>query len=162
MKYLEPMNKQPVPLNVVVTASGRIDLEQRVFASGEVPVLIITTEEGASVIRQGDRVRSIQVQALEGTKAISAKKITSALQGIYGRGLVLIEGGPLLIGDFLAERCLDELFLTLAPQIAGRDGQLERPGLVGGKHFSPDEPIWGSLSGVKRAGSHLLLRYRLI
>ena len=113
------------------------------------------------MIRQRDRADgSFRVKALEGTKAVSAKKITGALERICGHGLVLIGGGPLLIGDFLAERCLDELFLTLAPQIAGKDGQLERPGLVGGKRFSPDKPIWGNLSSVKRAGSHLILRYR--
>ena len=32
------------------------------------------------------------------------------------------------MGDFFAGKCLDELFLTLAPQVAGRDGSFERPG----------------------------------
>ena len=64
-----------------------------------------------------------------------------------------------LMGDFFAEQALDELFLTLAPQIAGRDGQAERPGLVMGKQFAPEHPLWGTLVSVKRAGSHLFLRY---
>jgi riboflavin biosynthesis pyrimidine reductase len=63
------------------------------------------------------------------------------------------------MGDFFAERCLDELFLTLAPQIAGRDGSIERPGLITGKRFAPEHPLWGTLIGVKRGGSHLFLRY---
>ena len=63
------------------------------------------------------------------------------------------------MGDFLAERVLDELFLTLAPQIAGRDGSVERPGLVSGKSFAPDDPRWGTLVSVRRGGSHLFLRY---
>jgi riboflavin biosynthesis pyrimidine reductase len=70
-----------------------------------------------------------------------------------------VEGGPQLIGDFFAEACLDELFLTLAPQLAGRDSSSERPGLVAGKRFAPELPLWGSLVGVKRGGSHLFLRY---
>jgi riboflavin biosynthesis pyrimidine reductase len=49
--------------------------------------------------------------------------------------MILVEGGPLLMGDFFAERLLDELFLTLAPQIAGRDGSVERPGFVAGKRL---------------------------
>jgi riboflavin biosynthesis pyrimidine reductase len=61
--------------------------------------------------------------------------------------------------DFLAEQCLDELYLTLAPQIAGRDGSIERPGLVAGKSFAPEHPLWGTLTGVKRGGNHLFLRY---
>jgi primosomal protein N' len=63
------------------------------------------------------------------------------------------------MGDFFAERRLDEQFLTLAPQIAGRDGAIKRPGLVAGKSFAPEHPLWGTLTGVKRGGNHLFLRY---
>lgn len=63
------------------------------------------------------------------------------------------------MGTFFAEQCLDELFLTLAPQVAGRDGSAERPGLVAGPRFAPEQPLWGTLAGVKPAGSHLFLRY---
>ena len=54
---------------------------------------------------------------------------------------------------------LDELFLTLAPQVAGRDASAERPGLVEGRIFAPDTPVWGELVEVRRAGEHLFLRY---
>jgi riboflavin biosynthesis pyrimidine reductase len=73
--------------------------------------------------------------------------------------VILTEGGPRLFGDFLAEKYLDELFLTLAPQVAGRDGHIERPGLVAGKIFAPEHPLWGKLISLKRGGSHLFLRY---
>jgi hypothetical protein len=63
------------------------------------------------------------------------------------------------MGDFFAEQLLDELFLTLAPQIAGRDDAGERPGLVAGTVFAPERPLWGTLVGAKRAASHLFLRY---
>ena len=49
--------------------------------------------------------------------------------------------------------------MTLAPQVAGRDESTERPGFVAGKWFGPEHPLWGTLAGVKRAGSHLFLRY---
>jgi len=54
---------------------------------------------------------------------------------------------------------LDELFLTLSPQIAGRDTTIERPGLVTGTLFAPERPLWGILVSVKRGRSHLFLRY---
>jgi riboflavin biosynthesis pyrimidine reductase len=72
---------------------------------------------------------------------------------------VLVEAGPHLMSDFFAGRLLDELFLTLAPQVAGRDGTTDRPGLVNGKLFAPDHPVWGSLVGLKRGDDHLFLRY---
>jgi riboflavin biosynthesis pyrimidine reductase len=73
--------------------------------------------------------------------------------------VVLVEAGPRLMGDFVAERLLDELFLTVAPQVAGRDGIPARPGFVAGKRLAPEDPVWGTLVGLKRAGSHLFLRY---
>jgi hypothetical protein len=54
---------------------------------------------------------------------------------------------------------VDELLLTLAPRIAGREGAVERPSLVAGRMFAPEHPLWGTLVGVKRGGSHLFLRY---
>jgi len=35
----------------------------------------------------------------------------------------------------------------------------EVTGLVKGKRFAPGHPLWGTLKSVKRAGSHLFLRY---
>jgi hypothetical protein len=61
--------------------------------------------------------------------------------------------------SFLGEGLLDEQFLTLAPQIAGRDGLAGRKGLVEGRVFAPDQPVWGKLVSAKRAQSHLFLRY---
>ena len=63
------------------------------------------------------------------------------------------------MGDFYAERVLDEQFLTLAPQVAGRDDAKERPGFVAEKILAPEFPTWGTLASVKRSASHLFLRY---
>ena len=49
--------------------------------------------------------------------------------------------------------------MTLAPQVVGRDPSVERPGLVSGKQFTSEHPVWETLVGVKRAESHLFLRY---
>jgi riboflavin biosynthesis pyrimidine reductase len=73
--------------------------------------------------------------------------------------LILVEGGPRLLGDFYAERLVDEQFLTLAPQIAGRDDGDRRLSLVMGKMFAPRDPLWGNLIDVRRGGGHLFLRY---
>jgi riboflavin biosynthesis pyrimidine reductase len=42
------------------------------------------------------------------------------LKDEFDAGLVLHEGGPALFGQSLADDAIDELFLTLAPQVAGR------------------------------------------
>jgi riboflavin biosynthesis pyrimidine reductase len=153
------LGKSGPPLNVIVTASGAIDLSLRVFQSIEVPVLVVTTQEGAQRIRAHALPPSVQVEATQQAGSISARLVLEAVSAVRQSEVILVEGGPRLIGDFFAEGCLDELFLTLAPQLAGRDSSSERPGLVAGKRFAPEHPVWGTLVGVKRGGNHLFLRY---
>lgn len=147
------------PLNVIVTAGGDIDPSLRVFQSGEVPVLIVTTTAGSRHLHGLKFGPSVQVIEAGDAGRLSARSILGA--AVRGRpgGLILVEGGPHLLGDFYAEQCLDEQFLTLSPQIAGRDGPPLRPGLVEGKRFAPEHPVWGTLVGVKRTGDYLFLRY---
>ncbi|MBI4307788.1 MAG: dihydrofolate reductase family protein [Chloroflexi bacterium] len=147
------------PLNVIVTAQGEIDLTLRVFQSEEAPALIVTTEQGARRLRERGVAPSVKIASVTSRGPLSARAILEAVRSGHRSDVVLVEGGPQLIGDFFAEQCLDELFLTLSPQIAGRAASSERPGLVAGKLFAPERPLWGNLVGVKRGGSHLFLRY---
>ena len=152
------LGKPQAPLNVIVTGRGDVDPDRRVFQSGEVPVLVVTTAPGAQRVRERGLLPAVQVVVTEGGDRLRAKSILDAVA--RPADIVLVEGGPHLIGNFFAERCLDELFLTLAPQIAGRDDSgAERPGLVEGKRFAPEYPLWGTLAGVRRGGDHLFLRY---
>ena len=153
------MGKDGPPLNVIVTSSGRLDFDRRVFQSGEVPVLIVTTSEGRDQIYRRQPPQSVQVAAIDGASSLTTQMILDAVREAGRDDVILVEGGPQLMGDFFAEQGLDELFITLAPQIAGRDDSVERPGLVSGKIFAPEDPLWGRLVGIKRGGSHIFLRY---
>ena len=142
-----------------MTARGEVDLDLPVFQSGEVPVLLVTTAQGAKRIHAQRLPPGVEVSALPSAGSLSGRAILQAVNRVRQCEVILVEGGPQLMGDFFAERLLDELFLTLAPQIAGRDGQVARPGLVTGQRFAPEHPLWGTLVSVKRGGSHLFLRY---
>ncbi len=154
------LGKTEPPLNVIVTARGALDLSLPVFRSGRVPVLIVTTARGAGALPTRDLPEGLHVAAVETDGRISARAILDSVARVRRGDMILVEGGPHLMADFLGERCLDELYLTLAPQVAGRDGSTDRPGLVMGRLFAPDDPLWGTLVGVKRAESHLFLRYQ--
>jgi riboflavin biosynthesis pyrimidine reductase len=147
------------PLNVIVTASGNVDLRFPVFASGEVPVLIVTTRRGASRLQSATRPAHVEIAGMETTQRLNAAAILQAVQGVRPSRIVLFEGGPHLMGDFLDARKIDELFLTLAPQVAGRDGGASRLALVAGQVFAPNNPRWASLVSVRRATDLLFLRY---
>ena len=153
------MGKPTPPLNVIVTTHGAVDLDLPVFQSGEVPVLLVTNTQGEERIRAQNLQPFVQLSAVQSAGPLSAQAILQEVNHIRQCELILVEGGPQLMGDFFAGQALDELFLTLAPQIAGRDGKVERPGLVMSKRFAPEEPLWGTLVSVKRSESHLFLRY---
>jgi riboflavin biosynthesis pyrimidine reductase len=154
------MGKQPTPLNVIVTARGNIDLRLPLFQSGKVSVLILTTANGERQIRKMDIPKSVQIVAGTNADSLKAREILNAIVGVHPScKIILIEGGPHLMGDFFSERCLDELFLTLSPQVAGRESSIERLGIVAEKIFAPEHPLWGRLVSVKRSGSYLFLRY---
>lgn len=70
---------------------------------------------------------------------------------------ILCEGGPTLFGALLADKLVDEVFLTLSPLLAGRGLSL-----VEGVELLPDTRVAGTLAGVRRHGSHLFLRYLLV
>jgi riboflavin biosynthesis pyrimidine reductase len=65
-----------------------------------------------------------------------------------------------LFGQFLAAELVDELFLTLSPQIAGRKGDAIRPALVQGVQLVPDRAPGFQLHSVRQKAEHLYLRYR--
>ncbi len=158
-KFRLAQGKPEPPLTVIVTARGDVDPGLRVFRAGGPPVLIVTTPGGGRHLRGLGLPSSVLISEAEDADRLSARSILNAVVRVRPGDLILVEGGPHLLGDFFAEQCLDEQFLTLAPQIAGREDSSPRPGLVAGKHFAPERPLWGSLVGVKRAGDYLFLRH---
>jgi riboflavin biosynthesis pyrimidine reductase len=153
------LGKSDPPLNVIVTARGEIDPRLRVFTSEEVPVLIVTTPDGSRRLHEQRLPTEIAIATGGENGALTAREVIETIGRERRSEVVLVEAGPRLMGDFLAEGRLDELFLTLAPQVAGRDTSVGRPGLVSGKVFAPEHPLWSELIGVRRGGSHLFLRY---
>jgi riboflavin biosynthesis pyrimidine reductase len=87
------------------------------------------------------------------------KKLSSDL---YKKGYrhVLVEGGPTLLGSFLKENLIGEIFLTIAPKIYGSQN-LTTLNLVEGILFPPDE-IKLKLLSVKQIGNELFLRYQVL
>jgi riboflavin biosynthesis pyrimidine reductase len=154
------LGKPSLPINVVVTASGKLDLTLPVFRTQGLHAFVVSTRSGSKSLRRHDPAGQVSVQDSRGVTKVSAAAICQAVQERLPRAdLILVEGGPHLLGEFLSEGLLDELFLTLAPQLAGRTRDQARLGLVEGRSFAPDHPLWGSLLSAKRSGDHLFLRY---
>jgi riboflavin biosynthesis pyrimidine reductase len=159
------LNKAEPPLNVIVSGSGIIDLQRSVFRTPGVKTLIITAPHGKErlIINGVKSLPSVEARVLDGVGGrISPASILKLLKNEFGVKHVLHEGGPRLFGDFVAHGCVDELFLTLAPQFAGRDATRLRPGVISGAAFVPETSPWLKVVSVKQSANHLYLRYTLL
>jgi riboflavin biosynthesis pyrimidine reductase len=160
-RRLEMGLSKPVPsLNVVVTAGGTVNLRLPVFASGRVPALIVTTAAGEKRLLKQRVPTSVQIRVIRRAAGeIPAGAILAEVALLTRGKRILVEGGPRLLGTFYKERLIDEQFLSLAPQISGRDLGDARLSLVMGKTFAPRDPLWGALVDARRGDRLLFLRY---
>jgi riboflavin biosynthesis pyrimidine reductase len=160
----EVLRKPEYPLVVIVTGTGGLDLSSAVFHTPRTKVLILTTEQGKWRLSQSgsEALASVEVKAFANAeKGISPSAILTLLKRDAGVELLLHEAGPTLFGEFLAGGLMDELFLTVAPQIAGRVAGHPRPGLVANVEFSPATAPWWKLLSTKSAADYLFLRYQI-
>jgi riboflavin biosynthesis pyrimidine reductase len=159
-RLADAMNKPRAALNVIVSAEGTVNLRLPVFASGKVAAMIITTRRGAKQLRKQRVPDSVQIHATRRRSgAIPAAAILRAVDRAIAGKQVLVEGGPRLLATFYKERLIDEQFLSLAPQLAGREIGDSRMGLVMGKAFAPRDPRWGRLTDARQGSQLLFLRY---
>lgn len=155
------LNKLAPPLNVIVSGSGAVDLQRAVFHTGDLKTLIVTSPKGAELLAEhGVALTPAKVRAIEGPEGkIAPAAILKLLRDEFGVKILLHEGGPALFGDFVGHGCVDELFLTVAPQFAGRNTKQQRPGVIAGTEFIPQTAPWLRLLSVKQSANHLYLRY---
>lgn len=157
------LKKPAYPLVVIVSGEGDLNLASATFHKPELAVLIITTDQGnRALMKSGvDRLPNVRVKRFSGAaQRIAPAFILKFLKQKFGVRLLLHEGGPTFFGEFLAGKFADELFLTIAPQIAGRIHARPRPALVAGVEFSPKTAPWWNLLSAKQAGDHLYLRFQ--
>jgi riboflavin biosynthesis pyrimidine reductase len=154
------LGKHGPPLNVVVSASGTVDLRRPVFAGGKVHAIILTTAAGSKRLMQQKVPSSVQILALPSRAGkIRSDVMLETLERLKAGKRVLVEGGPTLLAAFYQSRLLDEQFLTIAPQLSGRDQDDRRLSLVMGATFAPRDPLWGTLVDARRGTRMLFLRY---
>lgn len=157
------LHKPEYPILVIVSGSGRLELERAVFRTPRIRTVVITTSAGRDALARAEATNlpSVQIHTVDAKCGIiSPNAILRLLYTQLGVRSLLHEGGPALFGQFLAAETVDELFLTISPQIAGRTAGSNRPGLVQGTEFMPNLAPWFQLLSIKQRGEHLYLRYQ--
>lgn len=144
-----------VPPIAVVTSCADLDPGSALFTDTTVPPLILTTTEAAARARQrlGSAGAEVVAASADDPAAVDTDTMLAALAD---RGLVrvLCEGGPGLFGTLLDADRVDELCLSLAPQLAGPGAARIIAGVPSGTVAEL------RLAAVIDQGSGLLLRYR--
>jgi riboflavin biosynthesis pyrimidine reductase len=150
------------PLHCIVTARGDLRYDVPLFQREDIPKLILTTAVGRDVLMKQAIPASTMIRAISEAGLLRGKEILTAIQESKPQMLILSEGGPHLAGILLEDHCLDELFLTIAPQVSGRSTRAgyDRLGFVAGAAFEPDDLRWSECISIKKAQDMLFLRYR--
>lgn len=104
----------PEPLACIVTRSGSVPSDIPLFAEPEARAVVFTAAE----IRHRDWAAQVEVVRLDPGE-LTLTRVLWHLRAEHDVRSLLCEGGPTLFGALLAERVVDELFLTLAPKLAG-------------------------------------------
>lgn len=141
------------PRLVIASGSGRVAGAARMRAI-EHGALVLTDASHQARLRAA-LPASCRVAGLE---SLDAGPILAAIRA-EGHRRVLCEGGPHLLGRLAARGAVEELFLSLAPVLAGRD-RSPRPGLIAGQELLPTWRDRWRLLSVRADRSMLFLRYR--
>jgi riboflavin biosynthesis pyrimidine reductase len=153
--------QSPRPRIAVVTRSLALDLDLPLFreASDEYRPIVITTTAGLDRVRSTGGATATHALAtvaeiiVAGDQFVDCDTALRALRTTARAGVVLVEGGPSINAQLVAADLVDELCLTVSPQLLGADG----PRIVDG--VGADAPRRMTLDRVLLEDDYLFLRY---
>jgi riboflavin biosynthesis pyrimidine reductase len=142
----------PAPVIAVVSESLELDFAEPLFTSPVVPTLVLTGAAApAERVAAAEAAGAVVVVAGEGAGADPVRVVREL--AARGLGRVLTEGGPRLLGSFVAAGVVDELCLSLAPLLVAGDA----PRIAFGAE--PSAPARFRLRSVLEEDGFLFTRY---
>ncbi len=170
-KDLQDLLRSRKPVRAVVTGSGEVDLKHPVFnpKKDQWKPIIFTTRKGEGKLKnQAKRLKANSNNSLQppetyaiGDTSVDLAKAVGILKRDYKTKLLDIQGGPILAGGAVKAMLVDEVRLTVSPQIMGdlNSKGRRRPGFVTGVHFGLEDSPLSELGAIGVSGSHIFLRY---
>jgi 2,5-diamino-6-(ribosylamino)-4(3H)-pyrimidinone 5'-phosphate reductase len=144
------------PLAVIVTGSGVLPPERGIFRSDQTVVVFVSDETPGERVLELSRLAA--VRRVPGGRNPDVRAVMEVLTREFGVRRLACEGGPNINVPLVVEGIANELFLTVAPKLAGGSATLTI--LAGNELPIPDIPRLELLS-AHLAESELFLRYRL-
>lgn len=139
----QPTKERPTPAPIaVVTNSFNVDPQSKFVTEAITPPLIIANDKSMNSPEYAEKREALKQAGLEfiNSGTGSANEIVQALSA-KGLNKIVCEGGPGILGLFIADRAVDQMYLTLDPKLTGN---VERT-LVSDKAISA---IGGSSEGT--------------
>ncbi|UUN29859.1 pyrimidine reductase family protein [Streptomyces sp. FIT100] len=151
----EAAGQGPAPAIAVVSASLELDFGLPLFSSPLVPTLVLTGAAAAPERLAAARKAGVEVVVAGDGPGVEPAR---AVRALAERGLrrLLTEGGPRLLGQFIAAGVLDEMCLTVSPTLTAGDAQR----IAGGPSVAVPERF--ALASLLEEAGFLFARYRRI
>ena len=146
---------QKVVTNIIYAKNFKnIDFNWPFFKSNKIKRVIVITGKASQKIKNKIN-ETCHLIDLSGSKNTETKLLSHLkTQGIR---TLLVEGGGVVMWQFLKNNQIDELFLTVCPRVIGGK---DAPTLVDGEGFSPKNVVNLKLVSAKRVKSELFLKYK--
>lgn len=139
----------------IAVVSRSLAIDHGLLAGGVSPTLVVTS--AASAQEHADALSDVPVVIASPPHDRQRVDISRAVEGLVAHGYqrLLCEGGPSLMWDLVEARRLDELCVTISPQLVGGDPLriLHGPAL--------NEPVRLELRHLLADGGDLFCRYTL-
>ncbi len=147
----------PEPLACIATRSLALDRQLPLLAHEQSRVVVLTASPGTL----GECAADVRYVRAERAGELDLAAALAMLTGELGVATLLCEGGPHLANDLLVAGLLDEVFLSLAPTLAGGDPTGAGPGrILAGAELDP--PVELELLSVLESDGQLFLRYSVV
>lgn len=159
---LDEAEGAPQPLAIIVTHTGDVPLEEHLIVKGGQEVLIVLSD--AAPRRAVERLRGlapVMRAPADSTGGVDLERALLALRAERGVESLVVEGGPGLNHALISRHLVDELFVTLAPELLGGRADQTLTLLQGPALPTHDRPTLDLVS-IHLSGGELFLRYSLV
>ena len=151
----------PQPLAIIVTETGDVPLEEHLIVEDGQEVLLLLSEEAPErVVERLITLAPVMRVPADSTGAVDLEKALLALKAERGVESLVVEGGPGLNHALISRQLVDELFLTVAPELLGGTADQTLTLLRGPTLPTRDRPTLDLVS-IHLSGAELFLRYTL-
>jgi len=151
----------PQPLAIIVTDTGDVPLEEHLIVDGGQEIVILLSDAAPKrVVEQLRTLAPVMRTPAISTGAVDLEKALPALEAERGVESLVVEGGPGLNHALISLNLVDELFLTVAPELLGGSADQTLTLLRGPTLPARERPTL-ELVSIHLSGDELFLRYSL-